>query len=47
MRISGCRRPEAGMGLDGGGLVKREGQMEGGEAGHYETGLDLEVRAGL
>lgn len=40
-RISVCRYPEAGMGLDGGGLEKRKGQMERGEAGRYET------RAGL
>lgn len=46
-RISGCRCPEAGMDLDVGGLVKREGQIGGGEAGRKETGLDLEVRAGL
>lgn len=36
-RISVCRYPEAGMGLDGGGLEKRKGQMERGEAGRYET----------
>lgn len=41
-RISGCRCPEAGMDLDVGGLVKREGQIGGGEAGRKETRQDCD-----
>lgn len=40
-RISRCRCPEAGMGVDVGGLVKQEGHAEKGEAGSNEISPGL------
>lgn len=46
-RASRCRCPETGVGLDVGGLVKWEGQIEGGAQEAIRQALNLEVRAGL